>query len=167
MERPRIGLVTSMRTPSRSISSRASRVICAHGTRPSGEPRVRPRTRFSATDRSGNEIGSWWISVMPSRCATIGLGISTGSPLSFSVPRVGRCTPARILAKVDLPAPFSPSRAWISPRLRSRSTSRSTSICANDLLMPRAAISGVSAAASAMLSVPPARASRGRSASAP
>ena len=63
-------------------------------------------------------------------------------------PRVGRCTPARILAKVDLPAPFSPSSAWISPRLRSRSTSRSTSI-AGELTceMPRAEISGMSAAA--------------------
>ena len=32
------------------------------------------------------------------------------------MPRLGRYTPARILAKVDLPAPFSPSSAWISPR---------------------------------------------------
>src|SRR5688500_3737084 len=47
-----------------------------------------------------------------------------------------------ILAKVDFPAPFSPSSAWISPRTRSRSTSRSTSMPANSLLMPRAAISG-------------------------
>ncbi len=30
---------------------------------------------------------------------------------SAMVPRVGRCTPASILAKVDLPAPFSPSSA--------------------------------------------------------
>ena len=117
IDRPRIGLVTSILTPSRSISRRASRVICGPvDTRPSGAPRSRPRTRFSATERSGKEIGSWWIRVMPSFWAAIGLAMSTGRPLSGQRPAVGRCTPARILAKVDLPAPFSPRSAWISPR---------------------------------------------------
>ena len=52
---------------------------------------------------------------MPSFCASMGLVTSTVAPFSVSVPRVGRWTPARILAKVDLPAPFSPRSAWISP----------------------------------------------------
>ena len=167
IERPRMGRVTSILTPSRSISWRASPVILAQCTRPSGAPPVRPRTRFSATERSGKEIGSWWISVMPSFCAAMGEWISTVSPLSAMVPRLGRCTPARILAKVDLPAPFSPSRAWISPRKRSRSTSRSTSTPAKDFEMPLAAISGVSVAGSGMLIVRPARVRRDRSTSAP
>ena len=38
MERPRMVCVTSMATPSKSISLRASRVICAQGTRASGAP---------------------------------------------------------------------------------------------------------------------------------
>src|SRR5690625_7298862 len=38
-------------------------------------------------------------------------------------PEVGRCTPVRVLMRVDLPAPFSPIRAWTSPGRRRKSTS--------------------------------------------
>ena len=69
MDRPRIGCVTSSRTPSWSMSRRASATIPAHGTRERGPPSSRPSTRFSATERSGKEIGSWWISVIPRSCA--------------------------------------------------------------------------------------------------
>ncbi len=58
MDRPRIGLVTSILTPSKFISRRALRVTASQGTRDSSPPSLRPSTRFSATDRSGNEIGS-------------------------------------------------------------------------------------------------------------
>ena len=58
IDRPRIGRVTSILTPRRSISVRASRSIEAHGTDPTGDPPVRPRKRFSETDKSGKEIGS-------------------------------------------------------------------------------------------------------------
>ena len=75
MESPRIGVVTSILHAEEIHQALARRcVICAQGTRPSGEPPLRPSTRFSATDRSGKEIGSWWISVMPSLCAAIGRG---------------------------------------------------------------------------------------------
>ena len=42
---------------------------------------------------------------------------STGSvsPLNQISPRVCGCAPASAFSSVDLPAPFSPSRAWISP----------------------------------------------------
>ena len=50
------------------------------GRAPSGASSSRPSTRFSATDRSGNEIGSWWISVMPRCCAAMGEATSTGRP---------------------------------------------------------------------------------------
>ena len=36
-----------------------------------------------------------------------------------------------ILIRVDLPAPFSPSSAWISPRRSSRETSSSASVAPN------------------------------------
>ena len=34
-----------------------------------------------------------------------------------SSPRSGRCTPPRMRISVDLPAPFSPTMAWISPSI--------------------------------------------------
>ena len=37
-------------------------------------------------------------------------------------PDRGRSTPVRTLIRVDLPAPFSPTRAWISPGRSSKST---------------------------------------------
>src|ERR1700685_262444 len=41
------------------------------------------------------------------------------------VPLSGCCAPERILMSVDLPAPFSPSSAWISPGSTSRPASSS------------------------------------------
>src|ERR1700751_1995416 len=46
--------------------------------------------------------------------------------------------------RVDLPAPFSPSRAWISPRSRSRSTASFASTPGNCFVMPRSSRTGVS-----------------------
>src|SRR5712692_7573423 len=38
------------------------------------------------------------------------------------MPRSGRWTPPRMRISVDLPAPFSPTTAWISPNATSKST---------------------------------------------
>ena len=48
---------------------------------------------------------------------------SPRSPPNVIVPESGGWAPARILSSVDLPAPFSPSSAWISPGATARSTS--------------------------------------------
>src|SRR6185312_14247388 len=45
-----------------------------------------------------------------------------GCQLKRISPDVSLKTPANTLVRVDLPAPFSPSSAWISPGLRSKST---------------------------------------------
>ena len=50
--------------------------------------------------------------------------------------RYSRCTPAMIFISVDLPAPFSPTRPWISPARSAKSTSRSAATPPNDLEMP-------------------------------
>src|SRR5437763_7096562 len=44
---------------------------------------------------------------------------------------------------VDLPAPFSPSSAWISPRRRSKSTASFASTPGNCFVMPRSSRTGV------------------------
>src|SRR5690348_7538565 len=46
----------------------------------------------------------------------------TGSPRSSTRPSSGASEPAAIAISVDLPAPFSPSRAWISPARASNVT---------------------------------------------
>src|SRR4051794_3818626 len=53
---------------------------------------------------------------MPSRLASSGEWIWTGFPKSSTSPRSARYTPARTFIRLVLPAPFSPSSAWISPR---------------------------------------------------
>ena len=39
----------------------------------------------------------------------------TSRPFSRIVPEVGRCTPSKVLNRVDLPAPFGPISPWIVP----------------------------------------------------
>src|SRR5687768_9575593 len=58
------------------------------------------------------------------------------------VPPSGVCTPASTFISVDLPAPFSPTMAWISPGRRSRSTPWSTSTPTKLLRIPSIARRG-------------------------
>jgi hypothetical protein len=60
---------------------------------------------------------------MPSWRASSGVFGATATPSMVMVPEVSVTTPAITLVSVDLPAPFSPTSAWISPRRRSKSTS--------------------------------------------
>ena len=48
-----------------------------------------------------------------------------------------RWTPVSALISVDLPAPFSPSRAWTSPGNSRNDTSSRASTPGNDTVMPR------------------------------
>src|SRR5579883_1474516 len=52
-------------------------------------------------------------------------------------PPVGPVDPDRILIRVDLPAPFSPTSTWTSPARRSKSTSRSATTPGKAFVMPR------------------------------
>jgi hypothetical protein len=47
------------------------------------------------------------------------------------------------LTIVDLPAPFSPTSAWISPPCSGNETSRTAATAPNDLETPRTSRSGV------------------------
>ena len=59
--------------------------------------------------------------LMPSACAMAGLASCTASPFQRTVPASGRTAPWMIFISVLLPAPFSPSTAWISPAATARS----------------------------------------------
>ena len=55
------------------------------------------------------------MTAIPAFWASAGLCRLTGAPSISNSPESGWYTPARIFTMVDLPAPFSPSRAWASP----------------------------------------------------
>jgi hypothetical protein len=70
---------------------------------------------LSATDRSGISDSSWKMQTTPAACAAAGDAKVTGWPSSRISPSSGATTPDMILIRVDLPAPFSPSTAWMRP----------------------------------------------------
>src|SRR5262249_31270552 len=59
-----------------------------------------------------------------------------------TTPGWGRWTPPRMRISVDLPAPFSPTTAWISPNATSKSTPSSATVAPNRLLTPSALTAG-------------------------
>ena len=99
---------------------------------------------FSATVRFSNSEKCWNTMPMPSARAASGLGrLTVLASISIS-PALGWISPYRILTRVDLPAPFSPSSACTSPRRRSRSI-RSLAVNApKRLVMPRRLANGAS-----------------------
>ena len=111
-------------TPSAPARARASVAIrrCA---RPSMKPQRRGGSVMqilSATLRCGISDNSWKMQAMPAAFASLGLANSTSWPSSSIRPASRWTTPAMILMRVDLPAPFSPSNAWMRPRLQAKST---------------------------------------------
>ena len=94
-------------------------------------------TRFSSTVSGRARPRSWCTKLRPTSWnPPAGIGSTTGSPPITSVPPgSGSCTPASTLINVDLPLPFSPSRAWTSPCATERSTPSSARVAPNCLEM--------------------------------
>src|SRR5579883_2684473 len=74
---------------------------------------------------------------MPCAIASCGRASETVSPFHRMVPPLGACTPVSSLIRVDLPAPFSPTIAWISPFSKARSTDFSACVPVKRLSSPR------------------------------
>ena len=113
------GLTSSQPT---SASNASARRRCA---RLSIMPKRRGGDKIeilSATERSGISDSSWKMQTMPATAAAAGFGNARKVPSSRNSPASGGTTPAMILIKVDLPAPFSPRTAWILPRPQLKST---------------------------------------------
>src|SRR5690242_15016690 len=91
---------------------------------------------FSATVRLGHRLTSWYTVLIPSCWAWCGLVIRTGVPSSSTTPASSGYAPVSTLIRVDFPAPFSPSSAWISPGKSRKSTSDSARTAAKCLLIP-------------------------------
>src|SRR5436190_11866686 len=79
---------------------------------------------------------------MPASRASRGDPNVTGVPSTASVPSSGGCTPDRVLIRVDLPAPLSPSRQLISPARTSRLTPSSATTAPKYFEMFRASSRG-------------------------
>ena len=92
-----------------------------------------PRKTFSATLSVGTMLSSCWTTAMPARSARCVLPSTTSSPSMRMVPRSRRYMPQRILTKVLLPAPFSPTSPITSPRRNSKSAVSSATTSPNDL----------------------------------
>ncbi len=75
-----------------------------------------PSTTFSSTVRLSASMKCWKTMPTPAAIASAGDPRVTASPLISIVPESGRWTPYRIFMRVDLPAPFSPTTAWMVPR---------------------------------------------------
>src|ERR1041385_7283336 len=70
---------------------------------------------------------------MPRLRAAAGVRWWAGWPSISIDPPSGWCAPVMTLMSVDLPAPFSPRRAWTSPALRSNDTPFKARTAPNDL----------------------------------
>ena len=137
IDRPRTGAPTSNWTSSWSKSLAAERRVALQSIVPRRPDGACPMNTFSATVRSGNRRGSWWTTAMPRARACAGPAISTGSPSRAIVPLSGWWIPARILTSVLLPAPFSPTRPWISPGTNVSDTSSRAWVAPNRFEIPR------------------------------
>jgi hypothetical protein len=131
--------------PISSSSRRASRRIVFQSTvcrRLRGE---RPANTFSATVRSSNTVGSWYMATIPSACAARGPPIERGSPSTSTAPASGETTPVRIFTSVDLPAPFSPTSACVLAGAIANETSSTACTPPYAFETPRSSTSGVAA----------------------
>lgn len=108
-------LIGSTSMPKRASCSPASRAMRRHCTRPRALVGWLPRKTFSATVRSGATESSWCTMAMPAACASRVERKWVSFPSSRKRPENSVCTPAMIFISVLFPAPFSPTRPWISP----------------------------------------------------
>ncbi len=80
----------------------------------------RPRNTLAATVNDGTSLKCWYTMPMPSRAARWGLVMATTLSSTRISPSSGFAVPAIIVMSVVLPAPFSPTRAWILPASTAR-----------------------------------------------
>ncbi len=96
-----------------------------------------PSVTFSATVNTGTSMKCWCTMPMPAPIASLGELNTTGSPSITIWPSSGPISPYRTFISVVLPAPFSPSRAWIWPGSTTRSIWSLATREPNLLVMPR------------------------------
>ena len=127
----------SRSTPMRSNTAWHLAHMALASSRPNLPLSSLPMNMFSNTARSLTRFSSWWMKAMPADRESPGTRNSTCLPSREMVPRSAGSTPPKMFISVDFPAPFSPSRAQISPPEREKSMSFSTSLAPKDLVILR------------------------------
>src|SRR6266540_5428740 len=84
----------------------------------------------------------WCTMPIPAAMACCGAVKCTGCPSTLVSPSSGRCIPYKIFISVDLPAPFSPTIAWIVPLRTVRLTSELATTPGNRLVIPLSSTAG-------------------------
>src|SRR5512133_2475548 len=97
----------------------------------------RPRIRFSATVKTSTSMKCWCTMPIPAAMASLGLAWTCSTPSIEIVPASGCNSPYSTFISVVFPAPFSPSRQWISPGVMSRSIESLATSSPNRLVIPR------------------------------
>src|SRR5690242_9233914 len=120
---------------------------------------------FSATVRLSASMKCWCTMPIPAAMASFGERKCSSRPFTVIVPSSGRCMPYSVRISVDLPAPFSPTMAWISPARTSMLMSSLATTPGNRLVIPRSSTAGACVVTSAMSS--PSRSTRRARRSAP
>ena len=95
-----------------------------------------PRNTFSATVRCGTRATSWATRAMPRRGRPAARRSDRLRRAGAALPWSGAMTPAMILPRVDLPAPFSPTKAWTVPAAMVSDTSSRARVAPKDLPRP-------------------------------
>src|SRR5690606_7694713 len=109
-----------------------------------------PSVTFSHTRIRPTRLKCWWTMEMPSPAATSGSLISTRRPAMEMCPESGVTRPVRIFMSVLLPAPFCPSRPWISPRWTLRQTLSHATTGPNRLVISVSSTAGTATVAVAV-----------------
>src|SRR6185312_3467160 len=126
-----------MEASSVSASPRQSRLARDQKFGPWPRWASRAARTFSSTVSFGKILVCWNERPSPMPQILCGATPVTSRPLTCTLPAVGRRWPVIRLNSVDLPAPFGPITAAISPSATARSTSETARKPANDLERPR------------------------------
>ena len=97
----------------------------------------RPSIVFSATERLAARLTSWYTVLMPAVCAWRRAVHLERLAHEEHLAAVDAMDAGERLDSVDLPAPFSPSRAWTSPGNRRSDTPSRASTPGNETVMSR------------------------------
>ena len=110
--------------------------------RPQPPPRRVAQQQVLRHRHQGISVSSWKTVPMPERLRARRARTSGDlvAPDARRCPRPGRSTPQRILISVLLPAPFSPTRAWTSPKRALNAASRSARTPPKDVETPIASM---------------------------
>ena len=137
---PTVRSATSAVGSTASPVSRPSAATAATAAARSTRPRVigsAPSTTFSATVSVGTSMKCWCTIPTPAAIAARVSHPVTSRPCTCTVPASGACPPASTRISVLLPAPFSPTTAWISPTAASSEASRLAATPPKALAIPR------------------------------